>query len=450
VSSLLLKNATLLVTMDEQRRELRDAGLFAVDGVIRSVGSSDALPETADTVLDLQHHVVIPGMVNTHHHLYQTLTRAVPAAQDAPLFDWLQTLYPIWSRIDAEGIRLSTQVGLAELLLSGCTTTSDHLYLFPNGVRLDDEIEAARQTGIRFHACRGSMSLGESDGGLPPDALVEDDATILADTQRVIETYNDAQRFAMLRVDVAPCSPFSVSGDLMHESAKLARALGVRMHSHLAENAQDIAFSKQMFGMRPGEYVESVEWLGADVWHAHCVHLDDSEIALFGATGTSIAHCPTSNMRLASGALPLQPCLSNGVAVGLGVDGSASNDGSDLLAEARQAMLLQRVTNGADALSARGVLELATVGGARALGREDIGALAVGMAADFAAFDLNSLAFAGATHDPLAALVFCQSPGAAYTVVQGRVLIDGGQLVTLDLASLVEQHNRYARDLVNG
>ncbi|MDH3715601.1 MAG: 8-oxoguanine deaminase [Gammaproteobacteria bacterium] len=450
MSSLLLKNAPLLVTMDEHRRELRDAGLFAVDGVIQAVGQSDALPETADTVLDLRHHVVIPGLVNTHHHLYQTLTRAVPAAQDAPLFDWLQALYPIWSRIDAKGIHLSTQVGVAELLLSGCTTTSDHLYLFPNGARLDDEIEAALQTGIRFHACRGSMSLGESDGGLPPDALVEDEATILKDTQRVIETHHDARRFAMLRVDVAPCSPFSVSRDLMNESAKLARALGVRMHSHLAENAQDIVFSEQAFGMRPGEYAESVEWLGTDVWHAHCVHLSDAEISLFGQTGTSIAHCPTSNMRLASGALPLQRCLSNAVTVGLGVDGSASNDGSDLLAEARQAMLLQRVTSGADALSAREVLELATLGGARALGRDDIGALAAGMAADFAAFDLNSLEFAGARHDPLAALVFCQSPGADYTVVQGRVLIEGRQPVTLDLPPLVEQHNRYARSLVNG
>jgi len=414
----------------------------------------------ADEVIDARGHAVLPGLVNTHHHMYQSLTRAVPAAQDAELFGWLKTLYPIWAGLTPEMVRVSTQLAMAELLLSGCTTSSDHLYIYPNGVRLDDSIEAAAAVGMRFHAARGSMSVGESHGGLPPDALVEAEPHILADTQRLIETYDDKGRYSMLRVVAAPCSPFSVSPALMRESAALARALGTRLHTHLAENDHDLAYSRARFGMSPSEYAESVGWLGDDVWHAHGVKLDDAALARFAATGTGVAHCPCSNMRLASGIAPVRRMLNAGVPVGLGVDGCASNDGAHLLAEARMAMLLARVGRAAQPfgcdqgpaeMSARDALALATRGGARVLGRADIGQLAPGMAADLALFDLRGLAHAGgAVHDPVAALLLCQPVGAAYTMVNGRVVVRGGQLTTLDLGPLVERHNRLALQLVNG
>jgi cytosine/adenosine deaminase-related metal-dependent hydrolase len=382
--------------------------------------------------------------------MYQTLTRALPAAQDADLFGWLRALYPIWARLTPEMIAVSTKTAMAELLLSGCTTTSDHLYIFPNGCRLDDSIEAALEVGMRFHASRGAMSVGESQGGLPPDSVVEAEDAILKDTQRLIETYHDPSRYAMLRIVVAPCSPFSVSRDLMRESARLARAYGVSLHTHLAENDNDVAYSRAQFGMTPAEYAEDLSWVGADVWHAHCVKLDDAGIALFGRTGTGVAHCPCSNMRLASGIAPVRTMRAHGVPVGLGVDGSASNDAGHMLNEARTAMLLQRVGHGPDAMTAREALELATIGGARVLGRDDIGALAPGMAADFVAFRLDQLAFAGGLHDPVAALVFCAPVNVAYSVINGRVVVREGQLTTVDLGPLLEQHNRLARALVNG
>jgi len=382
--------------------------------------------------------------------MYQTLTRALPAAQDADLFGWLRALYPIWARLTPEMIAVSTKTAMAELLLSGCTTTSDHLYIFPNGCRLDDSIEAALEVGMRFHASRGAMSVGESQGGLPPDSVVEAEDAILKDTQRLIETYHDPSRYAMLRIVVAPCSPFSVSRDLMRESAKLARAYGVSLHTHLAENDDDVAYSRAQFGMTPAAYAEDLDWVGADVWHAHCVKLDDAGIALFGRTGTGVAHCPCSNMRLASGIAPVRTMRAHGVPVGLGVDGSASNDAGHMLNEARTAMLLQRVGHGPDAMTAREALELATIGGARVLGRDDIGALAPGMAADFVAFRLDQLAFAGGLHDPVAALVFCAPATVAYSVINGRVIVREGQLTTIDLGPLLETHNRLARALVNG
>jgi cytosine/adenosine deaminase-related metal-dependent hydrolase len=450
MATLLLTHADVLVTMDPARREIADGALFARDGVIEQVGPSGELPSEADTVLDMRGHVLIPGLVNTHHHLFQTLTRALPGAQDATLFDWLTTLYPIWEHLDGEAIYTSAAVGLAELALSGCTTASDHLYLFPGGATLDDEIRAARDVGLRFHASRGSMSLGRSKGGLPPDTLVEDEAAILRDTRRCIETFHDAGRYALTRVVVAPCSPFSVTPELMRESAELARSYGVHMHTHLAENDSDIDYSREHFGMRPGEYAESVGWVGNDVWHAHCVKLNAEEIGLFARTGTGVCHCPTSNMRLASGIMPLKAMRAAGVNVGLGVDGSASNDSSHLLAEARQALLLARVGGDPAALTARQALEVATLGGAAVLGRDDIGALAPGMACDVAAFDMRALGFAGARHDPVAALVFCAPPQASLLAVQGRLVVREGRLATMELEPLVERHNAIARRAVRG
>lgn len=446
--TLLLRHADLVVTMDLHRREIRDGAVFIRGGVIEAVGPTAELPDHADEVQDLRGRIVLPGLVNTHHHMYQSLTRVVPGAQDAELFGWLQTLYPLWGGLTPEMIRVSTLTAMSELILSGCTTSSDHLYLYPNGSRLDDSIEAAHEIGMRFHACRGSMSVGRSAGGLPPDHLVEEEDAILADSRRLIETWHDPARHAMLRIAVAPCSPFSVSRDLMRESAVLARSYGVSMHTHLAENDNDVAYSRERFGMTPAEYAESLGWVGHDVWHAHCVKLDPAGIDLFARTGTGVAHCPCSNMRLASGIAPIPAMRAAGVPVGLGVDGSASNDGADLLGEARQALLLARVGHGPAAMNARQALELATLGGARVLGRDDIGALAPGMSADLIAFRSDSLALSGAAvHDPVAALVFCAPEKVDLSLINGRWVVQDGMLQTVDLPRVVSHHNHLARQL---
>jgi len=454
MTTLLVKNIHTLVTMDDARRELRDAAVRVRDHIIDAVGPSAVLErEPAAEVLDLRgRYIVLPGLINTHHHFYQHLTRAIPAAQDAALFDWLRTLYPIWARITPEGIHASAQLCAAELMLSGCTTASDHLYLFPNGSRLDDEIEAVGALGLRFHASRGSMSVGESDGGLPPDSLVEREATILEDSARVIERYHDPAPHSMLRIVLAPCSPFSVSRDLMRQSAALARShAGVRLHTHLAENRSDVDYSLARFGLSPGDYAASVDWLGEDVWHAHCVHLDAAGIARFAATGTGVATCPCSNQRLASGHAPVRAMRRAGVPVGLGVDGAASNDASHLLAEARQAMLAARVREGdAGAMTARQALELATRGGARVLGRDDIGSLEPGKAADFIAIDLDRPALAGALHDPVAALLFCHAGPVDFSFIHGRRVVDHGTLATAELPLLAERVNRLAAKLSRG
>ena len=453
MTTLLLKDADLLVTMDADRREIPGGGVFVRDGVIEAVGPSASLPTQADETLSLAGCLALPGLINTHHHMYQSLTRALPGAQDAELFAWLRRLYPVWAGLTPEMIRVSTLTAMAELILSGCTTSSDHLYLYPNGARLDDSIEAAAQIGMRFHAARGSMSVGESQGGLPPDRLVEDEDTILKDTQRLIETWHDPSRHAMLRIVVAPCSPFSVSRSLMREATRLARAYGVSLHTHLAENDNDVAYSREKFGMTPAAYAESLGWTGADVWHAHCVKLDEAGIDLFARTGTGVAHCPCSNMRLASGIAPIPAMRRAGVPVGLGVDGSASNDAAHLLGEARQAMLLARVGSQPHAepaaMSARQALELATLGGARVLGRDDIGALAPGMSADLVAFPLDTLALAGAAvHDPVAALVFCAPQQVRYAIINGKPVVAEGQLLPLELPALIADHNRLARQLI--
>jgi len=450
MTTLLLKNADILVTMDAARREIPGGGIFIRDGIIEAVGATPDLPNGADEVVSLAGTVALPGMINTHHHMYQSLTRAVPGAQDAELFTWLRRLYPIWGRLTPEMIRISTLTAMAELILSGCTTSSDHLYIYPNGCRLDDSIEAAAQIGMRFHAARGAMSVGESAGGLPPDYLVEKEDAILKDTQRLIETWHDARRHAMQRVVVAPCSPFSVSRDLMRESARLARSYGVSMHTHLAENDNDVAYSREQFGMTPAEYAESLGWVGADVWHAHCVKLDTSGIDLFARTSTGVAHCPCSNMRLASGIAPIPAMRAAGVPVGLGVDGCASNDAAHLLGETRQAMLLARVGFGPAAMSARQTLEIATRGGAQVLGRDDIGALAPGMSADLVAFSTGQLDLAGAdVHDPVAALVFCTPQRVRHSFINGRQIVSDGNFLPLELLPLITEHNRLARELVN-
>ena len=439
---ILLKNADHILTMDDQRRELRGADILLRDGVIAAIGEN--LTSSGET-LSAKGCVLTPGLVNTHHHLYQTLTRAVPGGQDALLFGWLQTLYPIWSRFTPEAFFISAQVGLAELALSGCTLTSDHLYLYPNGARLEDTIHAAQEIGLRFHPPRGAMSIGESDGGLPPDSLVEREADILDDCIRVVDAFHNPAEGAMVRVGIAPCSPFSVSRELMRDAALLARDKGVMLHTHLAENDEDISYSLATFGMRPGQYAEELGWTGPDVWHAHCVKLDSAEIGLFARSRTGVAHCPCSNCRLGSGIAPLRQMRDSGVPVGLGVDGSASNDMGNLMLEARQAMLLQRVALGADAMSAREALEIATRGGADVLGRPDCGRLAVGKRADIALWDITGIDSAG-SWDP-AALVLAGPTRVRHLFVEGRQVVREGQIATLDMPRVIERQNAIARSL---
>lgn len=439
----LIRKADTIVTMDAGRRELHGADLLLRGGTVVALGQGLT---TTGRVVEAQGCVVTPGLVNTHHHLYQTLTRAVPGGQDALLFGWLKTLYPIWARFGPEEIFTSTQAGLAELALSGCTLTSDHLYLFPNGARLDDSIAAAAEVGLRFHPTRGAMSIGESQGGLPPDSVVESEAAILRDMIRLVDAHHDAAEGSMLRVGLAPCSPFSVSRDLMRDTALLARDKRVMLHTHLAENDEDIAYSVAHFGCRPGQYAEDLGWTGPDVWHAHCVKLDPSEIALFARTGTGVAHCPCSNCRLGSGVAPVRAMRDAGVKVGLGVDGSASNDAGNLVAEARQAMLLQRVMRGADAMSPREALEIATLGGAKVLGRSDCGALAPGMRADLAIWDVSGVESAG-SWDP-AALLLAGPTRVRDLFVEGRQIVGDGQMLTLDLPRVIERQNHLARRLM--
>jgi len=460
MSTLLVKHA-YIVTMDDRHREYPDGGIFVRDGFIEHIGHTGELPITADVILDLSGHVLLPGLVNTHHHFYQTLTRVVPPAQDANLFNWLKTLYPIWARLTPDDIFISTQTALTELALSGCTTASDHLYLFPNGSKLDDEIAAAKEVGLRLHASRGSMSRGESKGGLPPDSVVDTEKHILKDSQRLIEKYHDFVPGTMIQIVLAPCSPFSVTSDLMRESAKLAREYGVHLHTHLAETEDEEQFCLDMFGHRPVSYMQEVDWVGEDVWFAHAVWVNDEEIKTFQHYCCGVAHCPTSNMRLASGIAPIRKYRNAGINVGLGVDGSASNDGSHLLAEVRQAMLLARVKEGITGFSlsndpsrklmtAREALYLGTRGGAAVLGRTDIGSLEAGKCADFFAMDMNRLEFAGGgVHDPVSALVFCQPVRVDYTVVGGKFIVSEGNVVTLDERKLIKKHNKAAKRLLS-
>ena len=456
----LLKNIDILATMEDVPyeagticgRELKDAAIIIDENIILSVGPTSELADDADNcdqVHDLSGHIVLPGLVNTHHHLFQNLTRVVPAAQEHSLFGWLKTLYPIWLNLQPKDFYVSAATGLAELVLSGCTTSSDHQYLFPNGSRLEDSIEAAADVGIRFTATRGSMSIGESKGGLPPDQLCEVEDSILKDCLRVIDAHHDASDHAMIQIALAPCSPFSVSTGLMADTATMAADKGVGLHTHLAENSEDIDYSLAQFGQRPGDYAEALGWTGEHVWHAHCVQLNDDEINLFARTQTGVAHCPCSNMRLASGIAPVRKMIDSGVPVGLGVDGSSSSDSGHLLNEARQTMLLQRVMSGADNLTARQALRLATRGGADVLNRKDIGQIAPGFAADIAIFNLNCIELSGTQTDPLAGLIFCGPVKPRHVLINGIWVVRDNQLLTLSLPELIVRHDSQAKALFN-
>ncbi|MBT8435117.1 MAG: 8-oxoguanine deaminase [Gammaproteobacteria bacterium] len=461
MSLVLINNAEVLVTMDDERREIKNGAIVIRDNVIEMLGGSKQVQRELSAqalqpqqTLDASGCILLPGLVNCHHHLYQTLTRGIATAEGKSLFDWLQTLYPIWGQMDAEAVYISAKLGLAELMLSGATTVADHLYLFPNGARLDDEIRAARELGVRFHPTRGSMSLGQSQGGLPPDDVCEDEAAIVADCERVIAEFHDPERYSMLRIGLAPCSPFSVTPELLRKTAELARRhQGVHLHTHLAETIDENRFCEQQFGMRPVAYMQSLGWTGEDVWFAHMVHPDNAEIAVLAETRSGVCHCPSSNMILASGIAPVRDLCDAGVRVGIGVDGSASNDGNQLLGEARQAMLLQRVgwpgfESSADRFSAREALELATRGGAAVLGRDDIGSLEVGKAADLVAYRVDGVQHAGSGADLVAGLLTCAPVSAWLVVINGRVVLERGQITGLDLESLVTQHNDQAERLL--
>ena len=465
MNKLFIHRAHCISTQDDAQREIQGGSIYIEGGVIKDIldpaqfqARGEPLLSGADRVIDARNHLVTPGLVNCHHHMVQSLTRAVKSVQNAELFSWLKGLYPLWAGLTPEMIQVSHQVAMAELLLSGCTTSSDHLYIYPNGARLEDSIQAAQTMGLRFTATRGSMSVGQSKGGLPPDQVVEKEEDILSITQKLIEHWHDPSHGSMLHIAVAPCSPFTVSPALMRESAKLARAYGVRLHTHLAENDHDLAYTLEKFNCTPAQYAENVDWVGEDVWHAHCVKIDPAGMAQFAQTGTSIAHCPCSNMRLASGILPLRKLLNLGVNVGLGVDGSASNDGAHLLGEARQAMLLARVAkslepfgcdSGPQEMTPRDALRLATRGGAQTLGRQDIGQLRIGDCADLALFRTDTLEQAGgAVHDPVGALLLCASQNTDYTIVNGEVLVDHGVLTRVELPPLIQRHNQLAMDLV--
>ncbi|MDR0966854.1 MAG: 8-oxoguanine deaminase [Myxococcales bacterium] len=451
--ALLIKNIGVLATQDDAGRELKNAWIVVDGPAIAAIGEGE-LPKRDDITetVDAKGALAIPGMVNTHHHLYQTFQKNVPFVQDAKLFDWLVGLYEIWRELTPEDVRVSAQVGLGELLLSGCTTVADHFYVFPKQQTanlLDETIHAARAMGVRFHPSRGSMSRGKSKGGLPPDDVVQSPDAILCDSERVVAKFHDASRYSMCRLALAPCSPFSVTDDLLLESARLARKLKVRLHTHLAETEDENDFCRQMVGKRPLDYMASVEWLGPDVWYAHGVWLNDDELKLMAETGTGIAHCPCSNLRLGSGIAPIPKAVKMGVPVGLAVDGSASNDASDMLRELQLCTIVHRVTAGVDAMPARSALRLATRGGARVLGRDDIGQLAPGMAADIVLFRMDDIGLAGAMHDPVAALSFTTGMKRADKVmVNGKWVVQDGHLVHLDERATFAEANRLAHAMI--
>lgn len=451
--------------MNCNRDELKNVNLIIKDGFIEAVvpctpTQLEQEPQY-DEVHDMSGYLVMPGLVNTHHHFFQTLTRVVPGAQNSGLFDWLKTLYPIWNQLTPECIFVSTQIALAELALSGCTTAADHLYVYPNGIQLDDEIHGAHEVGLRIHASRGSMSLGESKGGLPPDDIVENEKFILDDSIRLIEKYHNSSPGSMVHIVIAPCSPFSISYELMQESRDLARHYGTHLHTHLAETKDEENYCLSKFAVRPVEMMKQLDWIGNDVWFAHTVFVNKKEIDLFSRTGCGVAHCPTSNMRLSSGIAPIKAMLNKGINVGLGVDGSASNDSSHMLNEVKNAMLLSRLESALDfsiingvpqenpLMTARQALEMATIGGASVLGRKDIGSLETGKCADFIAINLSKIQFAGAMHDPVSAVVFCGPLDIDATVVGGNFIVKDSQLQTINLESLIKNHNKLSKRLMS-
>jgi 8-oxoguanine deaminase len=450
MSQILIRQAAYVATLDAQHTVLEDCDIFIDGREISAIGPD--LDRTAAKIINASGMIVLPGLINTHHHLYQVLTRCVPEVEGAPLFEWLTRLYEIWRELTPEAIYVSTLAGLGELLLTGCTTTTDQLYLFPRAASrelIDEEIRAAREIGVRFHPCRGSMSLGKSAGGLPPDDVVQEERVILEDSERLVRQYHDSGKFSMCRIALSPCSPFSITESLMKETAALARTLGVRLHTHLAETLDEERYCRERYGCRPFDFIERCGWLGEEVWFAHCVHVNEGEIERMAATGTGVAHCPTSNMRLGSGVAPVPGMLERGVPVGLAVDGSASNDSSDMLGEVRNCLLANRVRWGASSMSAAKALELATCGGARVFGRNDIGSLEVGKAADLILIDLQRLGYAGAMHDPVAAVVLCGDSHIVHTsIINGEVVVANGKLTRLEEAELIENANRIAAEMI--
>ncbi len=427
-------------------------GLVIDDGLIDELlGAGQQPSRPCDQVFDAREHVLLPGLINSHHHFYQTLTRAWAPVVNQPLFPWLKTLYPVWARLTPSSLALATKVALAELLLSGCSTAADHHYLFPGGLEqaIDVQVEAVRELGMRAMLTRGSMSLGEADGGLPPQQTVQQGEVILADSQRLIERYHQRGAGAQIQIALAPCSPFSVTPEIMRQSAELAEDLDVRLHTHLAETLDEEDFCLQRFGLRTVDYLDSVGWLGPRTWLAHGIHFNPEEIARLGAAGTGICHCPSSNMRLASGICPTLDLAAAGAPIGLGVDGSASNDASNMLLEARQALYLQRLRYGAERITPQLALGWATKGSARLLGRTDIGELAVGKQADLALFKLDELRFSG-SHDPLAALLLCGADRADRMLIGGQWRVIDGQIEGLDVAQLIADHRQAARELIGG
>ena len=450
MTDLLISGATLLATMDDQRREITGGWIAITNGLVEAIGGPMDTPPNALQILAANDCLVTPGLINSHHHLFQNLTRALPSMTDKPLFGWLQSLYPIWRNIGEEAAHVSAWIGLAELVLSGCTTSTDHLYLHPRGAGdlLSASIAAAQDLGVRFHPTRGSMSLSEKDGGLPPDSVVQDDDTILAECETQVARHHDRSFGAMVRIALAPCSPFSVTEQLMVRSAELAEKLDVRLHTHAAENSEDDAFSIATFGCRPIEYLERTGWCSDRTWVAHCVMPNHDEIHRLGAAGVGVAHCPSSNMILSSGIAPIVALRAAGVPVGLGVDGSSSADSASLWMEARQAMLLAKLRDGAAAGTARMSLEMATRGGAMCLGRAgELGQLSVGSVGDVAIWPLSGPAYAGAHADPIEAWLRCGPTAARHTVINGRVIVEDGQLRHSGLEEMLHTHRRVSSDL---
>ena len=453
MASLMIRNVHTLVTMVEGEKPLHGVDLLVEDGRIAAIGSQLQPAFPPDRVIDGSWCVMYPGFVNTHHHLYQTLTRNIPRVQNAKLFDWLLGLYEVWRELDPEAVEVSTRIGLGELLLSGCTTTTDHFYVFPKRAPaefLDVEIDTAREMGVRFHPTRGSMSRGKSGGGLPPDDVVQTPDAILKDCERLIAKYHDPKPFSMCRIVLAPCSPFSVTTELLAETAVFARQKGVFLHTHLCETMDEEDFCLQTVGQRPLDYMEKVGWVGPDVWYAHGIYFNDEEIKRLAATKTGVAHCPASNLRLGSGICKVPQLMAEGVRVGLAVDGSASNDSSSFLREMQLALLVHRVGTGVEAMPPQKVLQLATVGGASILGQPEIGQLKAGSAADFAMFRLDRIDFAGAMTDPASAPLFCgNAPRAEYTVVAGKVLVEKGRLAGVDEEALFHRANQVAERMLS-
>lgn len=447
----LIKNCRWITTLDPNNTILENCHILIKDNVIEQMGKE--LPEQADIVLDGAGKLAIPGMINTHHHLYQTLTRCIPIVQDAELFEWLTNLYEIWRELTPEAVYWSTLLGLGELMLTGCTTTTDMFYVFPEkteGELIDQQFNAAERIGMRFIPCRGSMSCGRSKGGLPPDDVVQIDDKILSDSERLIKKYHDPKPFAMKKLALGPCSPFSVTPDLMKETAALARKYGVKLHTHLAETKDEEAYCKEKFNMRPFELMESIDWVGEDVWFAHSIYVNNEEIRRMGKTKTGVAHCPVSNLRLGSGIAPVPEMLEAGVPVSFAVDGSASNDSSDMLGEVRTGLLVHRYRSGARSMSVEEVMRIAAQGGAKVLGFPETGSLEPGKAADIVLIDMNQLPYAGALHDPLAAIVLAGSSHIVDTnIINGEVVVQNGRLTKISQEEIVDNANRIASEMVD-